>query len=207
MAHAFYVSDWKVTNLVLNTQSTPVSDYSFYNADNLSTVRVTGCGIGSNSFADCSSLNAVCLDVKFLSKLSFGDCTNIKAIYCLTEEPPEAPNDAFTKYQGITVYVPYGSTSKYENARSCWSHFSNIVESDFSEIDKIFKADYYDDNAGIENIFSNDNNEEIDFDSPYQVYNLDGILIAQSLSSLKPGIYVVQQGRVAKKWIVSYDQR
>lgn len=208
-AHTFYVSDWEIKNLVLNTRSVPVSDYAFHDADNLSTVRIKGCGVGSNSFADCSNINALCLDVEFLSKLSFGNCSKLKSIYCLTEEPPAAPNDAFSSdtYKDVTLYVPIGCASKYENTRSCWFHFSNIVESDFSEIDKIFKADYYEDNAGLENIYSNDNKEEIDLNSPYQVYNLEGIFISNSIEILKPGIYIIRQGNLAKKWLVSSEQR
>ena len=200
-AHSFYVSDWEIKNLVLNVGSVPVSDYAFYDADNLSTVRIKGCGVGSNSFADCSNINALCLDVKFLSKLSFGNCSKLKSIYCLTEEPPTAPNDAFSPdtYKNATLYVPIGCASKYENTRSCWFHFSNIVESDFSEIDKIFKADYYEDDSGIENVFSNGVKEEIDLNLPYHVYNLEGVCVSQSISSLKPGIYIVRQGNLAKK--------
>lgn len=206
-AQSFYVSDWKIRNLVLNVESTSISDYAFYEADNLSTIRIKGRGVGSNSFANCSNVKALCLDVQSLDKLSFGDCPKLKSIYCVNEEPPIAPNDAFTTYQDVTLYVPIGCASKYENTHSCWFHFSNIVESDFSEIDKIFKADYYEDDSGIENKFSDDNKEEIDLNSPYRVYNLEGSFIAQSISDLKPGIYILQQGNLAKKWFVSSGKR
>lgn len=76
-----------------------------------------------------------------------------------------------------------------------------------SEIDKIFKADYYEDDSGIENVFSNGVKKEIDLNSPYHVYNLEGVCVSQSISSLKPGIYIVRQGNLTKKWLVSSGQR
>ncbi|MDE5552239.1 MAG: leucine-rich repeat domain-containing protein, partial [Muribaculaceae bacterium] len=138
----FTVNGSDVRHLDLDIPGRSVSDYAFYNARNLNTVRIKGEGVGEDAFEKCSALIDLCLDVKSLGSYAFEDCTAIKTIYCMTPEPPEAPDNAFGNYTDVTLYVPRGSMSKYENAETCWWRFLDIIETDFAGIDSIFRADY-----------------------------------------------------------------
>ncbi len=119
----------------------------------------------------------------------------------MTQEPPVTPDDAFSNYEGVTLYVPIGAASKYENAETCWWRFLDIIETDFAGIDEIFKADY--ENSGnpdaVDSIFDDFANSEIDFSAPLEVYSLNGALIANSTDYLAPGIYIIRQGTSTKK--------
>ena len=59
----------------------------------------------------------------------------------MTAEPPSAPDNVFTNYEGVTLYVPVGARSAYENAETCWWRFLDVVETDFADVDELFKAD------------------------------------------------------------------
>ena len=196
----FSVNGSEVAHLDLDIDSN-VSDYTFYNAYNLQTIKVKGEGIGSYSFYNCKYVTDICLDVDSIGEKSFARCDNLKAIYCMTAEPPVAPDDAFTKYEGILLYVPIGSRSKYENAENCWWRFLDVIETDFSGIDAIFKADYvdYDDPDGVESVFDYNANSDIDFSAPLEVYTINGVRIADSIDNLAPGFYIVHQAGRSKK--------
>ena len=202
-SHKFTVNGSEVAHLDLDIDSN-VSDYAFYNASNLKTIKVKGEGIGSYSFYNCKNVTDICLDVDSIGKQSFANCDNLKAIYCMTAEPPVAPDNAFSKYEGVTLYVPVGSRSKYENAEICWWRFLDVIETDFSGIDTIFKADYvdYDDPDGVESVFDYNANSDIDFSTPLEVYTLNGVRIADSIDNLVPGFYIVRQAGRSKKIVI-----
>lgn len=203
-ATTFSVNGSEVKHLDLDINDKPVSPYAFYNAQNLNTIRIKASHIGDLSFNGCDNVSAICLNIESLEENSFANCTNIKTIYCLTDEPPVAPDNAFANYEGVTLYVPKGSLSKYENADTCWWRFLDIIESDFAGIDEIFKADYKVDPAGMDDIAvdRNDSTGEIDFNAPVEVYNLGGMRVADSLDHLSAGIYIVRQGSAVKKLAV-----
>lgn len=52
--------------------------------------------------------------------------------------------------------------------------------------------------AGIEDVVS-DGSAEIDFTAPVEVYNLQGVKMAQAIDNLTKGIYIVRQGNNVKK--------
>ena len=202
--HKFTVNESEVEHLDLEINNRDVSDYAFISSQNLTTIRVSCRGTRDYSFSECKNVSAICLDVKSLGKGSFAGCDNVKAIYCMTAEPPVAPDDAFTKYVDVTLYVPIGSRLKYENAANCWWRFLDIVETNFSGIDAIFKADYTDDETpgGVEGVFDDRDNSDIDFSAPFDVYTLNGAKLGDSTESLAPGIYIVRQGIRSKKIII-----
>ena len=202
-AHKFTVNGSEVEHLDMDIDNSNVSDYAFCNARNLKTIRVKGTGTGHYSFSDCKNVTDICLDVQSLGKASFMGCNSVRAIYCLTTQPPGANIESFSKYEGVTLYVPVGSLSKYENA-NCWSRFLDIVETDFSGIDAIFKADYTDDDTpgSVEKVWQDRDNSDVDFSAPYDVYTLNGTKLGDSTESLAPGIYIVRQGIAAKRIII-----
>ena len=111
--------------------------------------------------------------------------------------PSGADDETFTKYEGVILYVPVGARSKYENAEKCWWRFQDIRETDFAGIDAIFKPDYGPD--GVESLFDDNDDQDIDFSSPVAVYTLSGVRIADSTDNLAPGLYIVRQGSRSRK--------
>lgn len=65
----------------------------------------------------------------------------------------------------------------------------------------VFNSDF----NGIEDVVTDSPmaNESIDFNAPYEVYNLNGIKVGDSTSSLPAGIYIVRQGNAVKKIAVN----
>lgn len=54
--------------------------------------------------------------------------------------------------------------------------------------------------ADVDEIFINgDNSENIDFSAPLEVFNLQGVFVADSTVGLSPGFYIVRQGKNVKK--------
>ena len=54
--------------------------------------------------------------------------------------------------------------------------------------------------ADVDEIFINgDNSENIDFSEPLEVFNLQGVFVADSTVGLSPGFYIVRQGKNVKK--------
>lgn len=215
---SFSVNNQEVKHLDLNLNNSSVSQYTFCNSSNLNTIRIKGKNIGKKSFYKCNNVTAICLDVESIDDESF-DCENLKTIYCLTEEPPTATYYAFPEIfhmlpdQGgyynsyltnVTLFIPYGSLSKYQQS-DCWKNCKKIIETDFSGIDEIFKADYEDNNfpTGINNTFADNTSNEIDFNRPLEVYNLNGIKVSTTTDNLTSGIYIIRQGSAVKKIVIN----
>ena len=93
-------SDEPVKHLDLDLGDNAVSSYAFYNAQNLETVRVKSNSIGYSAFEGCSNVKYLCLDVMTISQNCFVGNSNISDIYCLTETPPSASDNSFSKYEG-----------------------------------------------------------------------------------------------------------
>lgn len=54
--------------------------------------------------------------------------------------------------------------------------------------------------SAIDNIISDGTaDSDIDFSAPFEVYNLQGVKVGVATDNLAPGIYIVRQGRIAKK--------
>ncbi len=197
----FTVNGIGVQHLDIDDKDGMISDYAFYNAQNLNTIRIQAKTIGESSFYNCSNVTDLCIKTNEIYTEAFASCSNLKTIYCMTQDPPQAFFDIFSNYEGVTLYVPKGSLSKYKDPNVCWGNFENIIETDFAGIDEIFKADY--ENSGnpdaVDCIFDDFANSEIDFSAPLEVYTLNGARIADSTDNLAPGIYILRQGNATKK--------
>ena len=191
-----YVKDTEVANLVLEVPEGNIK-YDTFAGVKIEKARVTAEEIEYYAFYR-STLASLCLDTETIGSNAFGECSQIKEIYSMTEEPPLAPDDAFSNYDGVKLYVPVGSRSKYENAETCWYRFLDVVETDFAGIDELFKANYGDIVTGIEEIAG----EEVPGDIPMEVFDLNGIHVGSSLDGLAPGLYIVRQGSKVNKLVI-----
>ena len=190
--------------------SDPVSDFAFYNASNLKTLRITSPAIGNASFANCDNITDLCIETENVDSTAFRGMENLTNIYSLTPAPPTAPDNAFSKYSDVRLYVPQGAISAYENAENCWWHFLDINESDFSDINTIFDPNY---TTGIEEIGSDKLNKvytsnghiyvETDSHDSVEIWTINGLLIATGYGNLSTevsaGIYFVRiNGQTSK---------
>lgn len=112
---------------------------------------------------------------------TFNTCINLEKIYCKVEDP-NYPNlncygSAFDydTYSKATLYVPMGSVVKYKEVYP-WINFINIQEFDQSGVEEITQ------------------DAEIDFTVPYDIYNLRGIKMSETIDNLPMGIYIIRQG-------------
>ena len=143
------------------------------------------------TFYNCTGLTAVEIpgSVSYIGSQAFSrnassNPSSLTAVYYRADNPIEGEKNIFLSetYEKATLYV---TKKGAEAARttSPWMYFNKIEEYNFSGIDEI-TADF-DDN------------------SPYEVYTLDGVKIADSTDALPAGIYVIGQGSLTKKIAVN----
>ena len=208
-------SEKPVEHLVLDMPGDEVSAYAFRNARNLKTVRINAAAIGTGSFNGCDYLTDLCLNVERIGSKAFNGPYYLNNVYSMTTTPPTAPDDAFSLYDGVILYVPAGARSKYENADNCWWRFFDVYESDFSDIDSIFKADH---GAGVEGIIADPTDFTVTTgggfisitaaDSDFvTIHNLQGANVHSGYGSImlnvNPNIYIVKVGNNVKKVAVN----
>lgn len=189
-------------NLVIE-EGISVKRNAFYGAY-IEKLRIKGAkSIGNYAFYS-HPLTDICINASDLGKWSFNTYyggVSCKNIYVPCETPPSALDDTFTDYEGITLYVPSGKVSKYENALKCWWQFTNIYESDFADLDDIFAPDDADDDSGIEEI---ENDTIISSSTPQNndIITLQGVIVKRNatnedIKSLAPGLYIIRGEKVS----------
>lgn len=189
-----------VKNLVIEGAQ-PISDFAFYGASCLERVRIKdGAEAGDKAFYNCSNLTDICLNSGALSAEAFGSCTNLKNVYVPLETPPTAPDNAFSKYDGVNLYVPQGCVSAYQKAE-CWRNFY-INESNFADIDEQFAPDY--ENTSAIELPEVDHNGYQTAGRPNDIYNLRGVCLkrnasADDINALAPGLYIIGGKKVLVK--------
>ena len=176
-----------LASLSLPESLTTIGSQAFPFCKSLTTLTLPNSltAIGNQAFYGCSNLTTVTLP-QSLTTLGSGvweKCDAIKTVNCYVAEPIAAERDLFTVdvYDSATLYVPEGSVAAYENAMP-WSYFYNIKTLE----------------SGVENI-PNMEDVAIDFNLPYEVFNLNGVKIAATTANLTAGIYIIRQGDNVKK--------
>lgn len=82
------------------------------------------------------------------------------------------------------LYVPEESVDLYKN--SDWNtYFATIEVAPVME------------DSGLDDIVA-----DLESDGKMEIYNLNGVFVGSSADSLLPGVYVLRQGKIAKKIIV-----
>lgn len=193
----FTVNGSVVQHLDICTEGKGVSEWAFTGAGDLLSVRVTGGGvIEADAFNACTAIRRLCLDVDRIDRWAFSGDYAIQEIYSMTATPPDAAVESFAWYGGITLYVPVGSGDAYRS-HPVWCRFSKIEETDFAGIDALFKADY--EVSSIDYIPTDYMGDVGDEEAPVRIYTLDGRLAGDNADALRPGIYILRQGRKARK--------
>lgn len=190
-----------------------ISDYAFYNARNLNTIRTDAEIIGGSAFRGCSNVTDLSISADSIGPYACVEMTSLKNIHSRTTIPPIAQDNTFSNYTGVNLYVPQGTVSAYENAENCWWRFLNTCEHNFSDSDAIFEADY---STGIGNVKRNDTfnvwsaNGCVYIEAPasdyVEIYSLHGAKIHGGYGSVvkatSRGVYIIRVNDSATKLLV-----
>lgn len=138
--------------------------------------------IGDRAFSGCTGLTSLSIpnSVTTIGQQAFSLCYNLSSVYYDSEEPKVFESNIFDSatYSSATLYVP---EIAIENCKviNPWKNFNNIQAYEFNGIDDVLA----------------------DFDSelPYEIYNLNGMKVAESTEGLNSGIYILRQGSSVKK--------
>jgi len=180
---------------IINIPSTinEIREHSFSYCESVSSVTIPKgvVTIKNAAFEGCSNLKSVYFsqDVTQIEDGAFNYCP-LENIYVLNTTPPSVGNSNFSDFETSTLYVPKGTIDEYKSA-PVWSNFKNIVEKDFSSINKTDKNDF---KISV-------TNGSIGIDSEYPVtvsiYNISGISVYVNHS-----FYGVQQIELAKGYYI-----
>lgn len=198
-SRVFTLKGQPIETLYIDCKNGSLGQYAFFNASNIVNLRIRCNEIGEEAFAGCSGIKKLCLDVYSIGDCAFENCKGIDTIFSTTITPPVSPDNAFSNYSGVNLFVPYGSVSSYENASNCWWRFLDVYESNFNNLDDLFGNDII---SGISNIYSDSETDTSYFDGEYELYDLNGLKISSSREALSPGIYIVRQGGRIEKIMV-----
>lgn len=182
--HAFHGCIY-LTSLIIPNSVTIIDDYTFRGCNGLTTLTIpeSVTSIGSGAFWNCNGLTSVTIpeSISSIGKQAFLDCISLTTVYYNTKEPIQKSSDTVfdsSTYSNATLYVPAETVEKCKDIYP-WSEFKNIQAFEFSGVEEI-KA-------------------EVDADTPYDIYNLNGVRVGDNIEVLTPGIYIVRQGATTKK--------
>ena len=138
--------------------------------------------IGYGAFDKCSSLTSVIIpeSVTEIGESVFWQCSSLASVTYLADQPIEGTSNIFdlTTYDTATLYMSATGKDASKDIDP-WKNFKNV---------KVY------DPASIE-----ENIADFNEVAPCEVFNLNGVKIADSTDNLPAGIYVVRQGNTAKK--------
>ena len=111
------------------------------------------------------------MNLETLGSGAFAYCGNIKEVVCNGATPVESTYDVFdsTVYKNATLHVPSDSAALYKRV-SPWEFFYNIID---------------DINSGIDEVVADSDN-----DAPCEIFNLNGVKVADNADNLPSGIYI-----------------
>lgn len=173
-----------LTSVMIPNSVTTIEEYAFSHCVHLTSVIIPNSvtTIGESAFVYCSGLTSVTIpkSVTKIDEKAFNNLVNLKEINYDTTEPIEANKNIFgdNTYTKATLNVAVGGLDKAYSTLP-WLYFANIKETDFS---------------GIEDVIA-----DLDPDAPIEVFNINGVKVADAIDNLPAGIYIIRQGKITKK--------
>ena len=109
-----------------------IGEYAFEICGSLASVHIgrNVTAIGSNAFAYCSALTSITIpsSVTHIEDYAFRYC-GLKSVMALGDTPATISSFTFYGLTAATLYVPFGTKTKYETANG-WKQFAYIIEFD-----------------------------------------------------------------------------
>ena len=199
-----------LTSVTIPNSVTSIGQSAFSRCRGLTSVTIPNSvtSIGQYAFSDCIALKSVTIpnSLTSIEASTFLNCYGLESV-TIPKSITKIGNNAFYSCIGLTRIDAYPDPTKvimgkdvfYSVPRSCtlhvlpkyltlyqttslWNIFNNIVP-DLSE------------SNGIEEVLI----DELDDTQSLDVYNLNGVKVAQSLDELPAGIYIVRQGNKSVK--------
>lgn len=131
-----YEMFWNCENLEeirLPVSATRIESESFMYSTSLKSVTIPE-GVSrleGYDFCHCHALESVSLPstVTELGGYVVDNCPSLKTLACAATEPPVCTEESFSGVEGVTLYVPVGSSGKYRESTG-WNKFGTITEVD-----------------------------------------------------------------------------
>lgn len=195
-----YLNGKEIVDLVIPSDIKELGFRAFSNCRSIESVRFPE-GFeslnGGEAFLNCNKLKKVYFPstIKTISELTFSGCDAIEHVYCAAPTPPQftferyhstfhpeqtEPKSPLSYAEYTYLHVPKGSKQAYLNSPG-WKDFGKIIE----DIEP----------SGIEDVQADATDDGIDYNAPYEVYDMSGVKVADSaIGNLAGGIYIVRQG-------------
>lgn len=173
-----------LTSVSIPTSVTSIGECAFYGCSGLTSVNIptSVTYIDTSAFENCGGLTTVNIpnSVTYIGTYVFRDCDKLVEVNYDTTEPVSADKYMFSDdaYKTATLSVAKGGLDKAYGLEP-WMYFVNIKEKDF---------------AGIEEVIA-----DFDPNAPVDVYNLSGEKVAENADNLPSGLYIIRQGKTARK--------
>jgi len=170
--------------LTIGNSVTEIGDYAFCDCSGITSLTLPNSvtTIGRSAFDGCSGITSLTLpnSVTTIGDKAFGGSDKLVEVNYDTAEPISASKNIFGEsiYEKATLNVAKGGLER-ARATEPWMYFANIKEKE---------------NSVIEDVMA-----EFDPTAPVEVYNLNGMKVADTAEGLPSGLYIIRQGKTAKK--------
>lgn len=123
------VSKPSLTTVTLDSRTTEINRYAFYNCENLTSITIPDgvTSIGNYAFFECTNLTSITISegVKTIGDYAFYRCNSLTSMRIEAATPPTITDN--TIFSATTqIYVPSTSVEAYKTA---WSDYADLIKS------------------------------------------------------------------------------